>query len=210
MAQHRLDADTQWQHIHVERRAMHEILGGLSEAEWNASSVCAGWRIRDVAAHVISAPQLRLREAPAMVWRGRFDFNRMGLLDGQRRGQAAPADILRQYETFDGSRRQMLGTRPLIDILVHTQDVTRALGLTHDMPADAAAEATDQAWRLAGLLGAGHLVRSVRMEATDIDWARGTGPALRAPMQELLLLTAGRARVAHLDDEATAVLGQVA
>jgi hypothetical protein len=34
------------------------------------------------------------------------------------------------------------------------------------------------------------------MVATDIDWARGRGPTLSGPMQELLMVCAGRSRVA--------------
>ena len=34
------------------------------------------------------------------------------------------------------------------------------------------------------------------MVATDVDWARGEGPTIEGPMQELLMLCAGRGRVA--------------
>lgn len=192
-----MEADRVWRHIHAERRALRDVLQELTDDDWESPSVCTGWRIRDVAAHAIAAPQLRLRGMPAMAWRGRFNFDRMGLIDGRRRGQAPITDIISQYEIYDGSRHRMPGTLPLPDILVHFQDVVRALDRTHDMPVDAAAEAADQTRKVAGMLGARKLVNSVRMQATDIEWTRGRGPTIAGPMQELLLVCSGRIRVAR-------------
>jgi uncharacterized protein (TIGR03083 family) len=83
---------------------------------------------------------------------------------------------------------------PLIDVLVHTQDVVRPLGRRHDVPPAAAAAAADRARSATAsrVLGSHHLVRSVRMVATDADWDRGRGPVVEGPMLELLMLCAGR------------------
>ncbi|MFG2181659.1 maleylpyruvate isomerase family mycothiol-dependent enzyme [Streptomyces abikoensis] len=35
-----------------ERRELADILDGLTEDQWNAPSLCAGWRVREVAAHM--------------------------------------------------------------------------------------------------------------------------------------------------------------
>lgn len=35
-----------------QRTGLVEVLGGLSEAEWDKPSLCAGWRIREVVAHI--------------------------------------------------------------------------------------------------------------------------------------------------------------
>ena len=60
------------------------------------------------------------------------------------------------------------------------------------MPVEAAAVAADRARALSLLLGSRKTVRSVRMVATDLDWDRGKGPVVEGPMQELLMLCAGR------------------
>ena len=45
------------------------------------------------------------------------------------------------------------------------------------------------------------------MVATDIDWSRGRGPTLTGPIQELLMVCMGRARVAEgLSGEGTELL----
>jgi hypothetical protein len=64
------------------------------------------------------------------------------------------------------------------------------------MAPDAAARAADRCRTLSFLMGSRKVVRSVRMVATDIDWVRGSGPTVEGPMQELLMVCAGRARVA--------------
>jgi uncharacterized protein (TIGR03083 family) len=190
-----MDQDTVWRHIHQQRRALAVVLESLAEDEWTHDSLCAGWTVRDVAAHIISSPQIRVRELPAILARGGFGYNQMIFRDVKRRGQAPVAEILADFRRYDGSRHKPPCTthiEPLIDILVHSQDILRPLGRTHDLPRDAAVVAADRSRRLAPLLGAGKLVRSVRMVATDIDWDRGRGPTIEGPIQELLMLCCGR------------------
>lgn len=57
-----MDRTQLWDTIVQERQALAEELGTLTEQEWATPSLCAGWTVKDVAAHVISSPQ--------MTWRG--------------------------------------------------------------------------------------------------------------------------------------------
>lgn len=190
-----MDVETVWRRIHAGRRTLVEVLAGLDDAQWQSPSVCPGWTVQDVAAHVISAPQIRFRDFPGIIWRGRFDLNRAILLEGQRAGRAPTADILEQYARLDGSRGLAPATtpyEPMLDVLVHTQDIARPLGLEIEMPADAAAVSTDRALAHSRIFGRPQLDR-VRLVATDIEWSHGSGPTVEAPMGELLLLATGRA-----------------
>ena len=47
-----MDADRSWRIIEQQRLAIADLLDGLSAEQWQAPSLCAGWRVRDVAAHV--------------------------------------------------------------------------------------------------------------------------------------------------------------
>lgn len=195
-----MDADTAWRHTHEQRRELARLLAGLSDDEWATPSTCPGWTVRDVAAHVISVPQMTWGPFLRACVRGGFWVPRVGLLEGRRRGQAEVADILEQYERFDGSRVTTPFTahlEPLIDVLVHMQDVVRPLGRSHDLPPDAAAAAATRALQMGVFFGRPRL-KGVRLVATDVDWSHGAGPAVRAPMQELLLLATGRAADAAL------------
>jgi uncharacterized protein (TIGR03083 family) len=205
-----MDKDTVWRHIHQQRRALADQLSRLDEGQWEHDSLCAGWTVRDVAAHVISTPAIgwaeMLRMTPSMM-RG---YNRAIFEDAKRRGRREPAEILADYERYDGSRHHVPTTthvEPLIDVLVHSQDILRPLGIDHAMPPDAAAAAADRARLLAPLTGSWRLVRSVRMVAEDVDWARGRGPVIEGPMQELLMLSCGRdARVETLSGDGRELL----
>ncbi len=196
-----MDHDTIWTHIHTERRALASTLHDLSNDEWATESLCPGWRVHDVAAHVISNPQIRLAQMPAMVARnlGR-GYNQMIFREVTRLGARETREsILADYATYDGSFRHVPTTtsvEPLIDALVHSQDIHRPLGRHLDMAPEAAAVAADRCRMLSGLMGSRRVVKGVRMVATDIDWVRGRGPTLSGPMQELLMVCAGRSRVA--------------
>lgn len=195
-----MDVDSVWRHIHAERRALARLLQDLDERDWARESLCAGWSVRDVAAHVISNPQIRVRDLPGLFARNLgHGYNTMIFRDVKERGRQPIARILGDYDRFAESRRHVATTtviEPLIDALVHHQDIARPLGRRHDMPPEAAAVAADRTRRLAWLMGSHKVVAGTRMVATDIDWVRGDGPVIEGPMSELLMVCAGRGRVA--------------
>lgn len=190
-----MERDEVWQHTIAQRLALRDVLRGLTPEEWDHPSLCEGWRVRDVAAHVISGPQLGLVNTVRTmggVWRG---YNGMILHDGQRRGSVPVADILAQYDEWAEVPKGPLTVthvEPLIDAIVHTQDIARPLGRTVEAPPEAAAVAADRVRILAHLFGTRHLFSEHRLVATDTDWVRGTGRELRAPMTELLMMCTGR------------------
>jgi uncharacterized protein (TIGR03083 family) len=190
-----VDRESVWDVVVAERRALLGHLRELDAAEWDHPSLCEGWRVRDVAAHLIASPQLRWAatlRAMGGLWRG---YNGMILHDGLRRGRAPVAEILEQYDTWAGVRRgpvTVTHVEPLVDVLVHTQDILRPLGRVHEPPAEAATVAADRCRLLAPLMGSARTVRRTRMRATDVAWARGRGPLVEGPAVELLMLCAGR------------------
>lgn len=197
----RMDAPTTWQHIHRERRALASLLADLPADAWSRDSLCPGWSVLDVAAHIISNPQITWGDIGRMTARhlGRGGYNTMIYREVKRwSADQTPERVLTDFERYDGSQRHVPVTtrvEPLLDVLVHTQDILRPLGLAHDMPVEAAAVAADRARLHARMMG--WRTGPVRLVATDTDWARGRGPKVRGPMQELLLVSTGRARVAQ-------------
>lgn len=196
-----MPTDQVWHHVHAERRSLSHTLGTLTPEQWAHPSLCAGWSVRDVAAHVIATPQIGGREVAALFLRnlGR-GYNEMIFADVKARGRQPVERILADFEKYADSRAKVATTtpvEPLVDALVHHQDILRPLGLRHDVPVDAALVAADRCRLLAGLMGSRQVVRSVRMEATDADWVRGRGPTLRGPAQELMMVCAGRSAAAR-------------
>lgn len=185
-----------WDHIRDERTALAATLAELAPGDWERESLCAGWRVQDVAAHMIGFPQSGLTGmiamTPSLLRRG---FNGMIDADTKRRGQQPREQILADFDRYAASTRHLPVTtsvEPLIDALVHHQDIVRPLGLRHDMPVAAAMAAADRVRAASFLFGTRSLLRAVRLEAADADWKRGSGPVVAGPMQELLMLATGR------------------
>lgn len=196
-----MDRAEVWRQIDAERAAIARTLAELSPEEWEQDSVCTGWTVKDVAAHVISNPQLGGWEVAKIFARnlGR-GYNTMIFREVKRLGASKSRDqVLAEYARYAGSRKKVATTtviEPMLDALVHHQDILRPLGRTHEMAPEAAAVAADRCRVLPSLMGSRRVVKGTRMVATDLDWVRGSGPTLSGPMQELLLVCAGRGRVA--------------
>ena len=187
-----MDRNSIWDHTVEQRYALAGILRTLTPDQWETPSLCPGWRVRDVAAHVIASPQATVGATLRMLPGMRHGYHGMIFRETVRRGQASTGEILRQYDEYAGLRRAPAVTthvEPLLDVLAHTQDIVRPLGIEHPMPPEAAAVAGDRA-RL--LRMAGRRLRDLRLVASDTDWARGRGDVIEGPMEELLMLCTGR------------------
>jgi uncharacterized protein (TIGR03083 family) len=192
-----MDRDALWGHIHLERATLAETLRTLTPEQWRHDSLCEGWSVKDVAAHIISTPQMGFGRTMGVFARnlGR-GYNTMIFRETKRISERQTTEqIIADFDTFATSRRKVATTttiEPLIDALVHHQDIVRPLGLRHDMDPAAASVAADRVRMLSPLMGTRRFVKGVRMVATDVDWARGQGRVVEGPMQELLMLCTGR------------------
>jgi uncharacterized protein (TIGR03083 family) len=189
-----MDDDQLWAVIDSRREAFAELLGSLTDEQWDTPSLCAGWRVREVAAHVsMSAPSMHAAVSAAL--KSGFRFNVM--MDRLARTQAnIPTEkIVADIRSLLGSRRRPPGTDrrdPLLDILVHTQDVARPLGNDCSMPTEAAVVAAELAWSRSFPFKARRRVEGYRILATDTVFERGTGTVLELPMDIVLLVLTGR------------------
>ncbi|HEY1176036.1 MAG TPA: maleylpyruvate isomerase family mycothiol-dependent enzyme, partial [Phytomonospora sp.] len=177
------------------RLSFADLLESLDERDWSADSLCAGWTVRDVAAHMT----LSTRTTFGMVFKGalraRGDFDRMEFrLAKDRAAVHTPAELIAQMRETAGSAHRTLGSAPLdplVDALAHAQDIARPLGRVHEMPADAAVPAIEQVVTRK-FYGAHKRLGGVRLVATDCDWTHGDGVELRGPIADLMLTATGR------------------
>ncbi len=173
-----MDRDRMWQILDSERASMADLLESLSEAEWAKPSLCAGWTVRDVAAHLTLGAQASVPWVIIELVRARGSFNRM--VDRTARRHAAdPVDhLVAELHGIVGSRRLAPGQKladALMDVLVHGQDIAVPLGRRHQMPLEAARASAEHLWRIGFPFHARKKLRGFRLSATDVDWAAGAG-----------------------------------
>ena len=104
-----MSTDESWQVVAEQRLAMAELLAGLSEADWEQPSLCAGWRVRDVAAHVTLMP---IPPSPGTLLvdfaKARGNYARWNTVASRRRATRTPAQLVQDFRTT-ASRAQSPG-----------------------------------------------------------------------------------------------------
>jgi uncharacterized protein (TIGR03083 family) len=192
-----MDPDQVWQVIDAQRLKLASLLEQLSPDEWQQPSLCAGWTVADVAAH-LTLQQLDLAGAIGMMARWRGSLDRTIHDAACRRAAAWPTgQIIAGIRDMTGSRRHNIGVtylETLTDILVHGQDIAIPVGRHHDMPPRAAATAASRvlSMRWPRPLPAARKVAGFRLTATDISWSTGQGPQVSGPIGAILLACTGR------------------
>ena len=189
-----MDRDEVWRTIDQQRTELADLMQTFTDAEWETPSLCDGWRVREVAAHLTLA-HTTLRQGLGPTIRARGGFNRMIYQTAMRQAELPVEDFPVLLRAMVGSRRKapfISDLEPLIDQLVHGQDMVRPLGRERSMPTDAAATAAQRAWSMGFPFRAAKRLRGFELVSTDHAWRAGEGVAIEAPIAELLLLVTGR------------------
>lgn len=193
-----IDRDTSWATVDAVRAELADLLDELSPQQRGRRSLCDAWSVRDVGAHLSMSALAPLSFVVRSAARAGFRFDPMireGTLAWSRR--LSDAEVSGALRSVVGNRHLAPGTvwrDPLIDALVHSHDIADPLGITLTPHPEAAATAAHWAWdRTFGFpFMAARRLRGLRLVATDVDWARGSGDEVHGPVTLLLLLSTGR------------------
>jgi hypothetical protein len=147
-----------------------------------------------VAAHLTLA-QMGIGAGLVAAVRAGGSFNK-AIRDSAVRQAARPVeDYPRLLRAMVGSRRTapfVSDLEPLIDQLVHGQDMVVPLGRPREMPREPAAVAATRAWKVNWPFHVRTRLKGFSLAATDHPWTIGEGPAVQGRMQDLLMLVTGR------------------
>ena len=192
-----MNRDQVWQAIDAQRADLCDLLADLGDDQWRQPSLCAGWTVRDVAAH-LTLQQLGPGGVLGQMvkWRGGIDRTTAHVAR-VRAAALTTEQIVAEIRATIGSRRHIFVVtylEVLCDILVHSQDIAIPLGRPLDMRADAAAVAASRAlaMRWPPPLPSVKKMAGFRLTATDTSWSTGDGPTVSGPMAALLLVCCGR------------------
>jgi uncharacterized protein (TIGR03083 family) len=182
--------------IAAERTDLVAVLRNLSAEDWDRTTLCEGWRVRELVAHLVMPYRYSTVRFLKEMVKSRGNFNR--LADRRARADAVEltpneltdtleANIHHQWKPPGGGYEGALSHD-----VIHGLDVTVALGIDRHVPLDrlqlvlAGAGAKQLNYFGVDLTG-------VQLQADDLDWTLGTGRPVTGSAQDLLLVICGRA-----------------
>lgn len=197
-----MDAEDRWAWLARGRQDLADVLDTLSPDQWEAPSLCPGWRVRDVAAHVAMTPTepttgamiTGLVRARGRLW----EFGRdvaIAYASGR-----APEEIVHVLRRDAEARTMPAVTNArnlLMDVYVHTQDIAVPLDLDHPLPIEPGMAGFERVWSMGWPFWAKRRLRGLRLVASDAPVDVGTGQVVEGPLAALLLLVTGRTEAAR-------------
>lgn len=181
-----------------ERADIAEFLETLAPEQWEAPTLCAGWRVRDVVAHMISYDELDGRGLARRFTEGRLRLSRTNALGVARYASRGPDELLallKERLEPRGLLSAFGGRVALVDGLIHHQDIRRPLGMPRAVPVERLLVALPFA-RIAPPIRGSWRARRLRVVATDLGWSAGSGPEVHGTAEAILMAVAGRRGVA--------------
>ena len=182
--------------IAAERRELADMLAGLTPEEWDAPSLCAGWRVRDVVAHTTMAYRYSVPRFMFELLRSGVAFNRMSDRCARRDAGAMTSEEL-GATLRDNAEHPWKPPRggyegALTHDVVHGLDITVALGLDRRVQERRLRPVIDGLASASGLRYFGVDVTGVELRADDLDWSFGSGTPLTGAAQHLGMVLCGR------------------
>ena len=179
-----------------ERRRLADDLDDMSDTQWTTASLCAGWRVRDVVAHLVWPTETSLPKMLLKVATKGFSFDRLSdqVARGDERNHQQLASALRANADSRFKPPGMGPQAPLTDVVVHGLDIRWPLALGRGIPETPARVVLDfllSPKATKGFVKKG-LVEGLRFETSDVEWARGSGGTVRGSAAVLMLALAGR------------------
>ncbi|GIG68374.1 maleylpyruvate isomerase family mycothiol-dependent enzyme [Phytomonospora endophytica] len=181
--------------VRAERERLADLFAGLAPEQWDVPSLCAGWRVREVVAHMTMPYRTKPLRLLAGIVRAGFSFHRYADRDARataRRMDGAELVALLRRNLDNPWRPPGEGpVSALSHDVIHGLDVTEPLGLPAPPPERVALVLAPVSPRHLKYFGAD--IEGRRMTATDADVSVGEGPR-DVPMaaKDILLVATGR------------------
>ena len=188
------DADLQ-PAITAEYLALADLLDSASGAQWDTPSLCEGWRVREVIAHLTMPARYDDEAFMAELRRCEFDFGRLSNEVASRDAQLPTgelvanlrSDVMHRWTPPGGGYRGALS-----HVVIHGLDVTVPLGVPRCSPDETIRVILDVLTEGGVHAHFGVSVEGRSLQATDLRWSWGTGQPLRGAAGDLVAALSGR------------------
>ncbi|MDQ2811682.1 MAG: maleylpyruvate isomerase family mycothiol-dependent enzyme [Actinomycetota bacterium] len=185
--------------IAAQRSELAVVLAGLPAPRWDEPTLCAGWRVREMVAHITMPFRYSRRRFALELARSRGRFNDMADRCARRDAAAMSAADLTQAlrSNADHPWRPPGGgfEGALTHDVIHGLDITEALRLGLRVPDDRLRVVLPNLVRPQGLKFFGVDLAGTELRASDLDWTYGSGTLLTRTAQDLALLLCARTRL---------------
>ena len=199
------DAETVYRIATANRLLAADMFATLTPEQWRTPSLCAGWTVREVAAHLLDPLETEVGTLKllANLVRYRGSLDRM-VDDTARKVAARPTDELvtglREHAPTRLTFAVVGPLAPMTDTCIHLRDAARPLGLDVCPPPASWRPALDFLVSTPATRGfiPRHRLTGLRFVATDQDWRHGDGPEILGSSEAIAMAISGRP--AALDD----------
>jgi uncharacterized protein (TIGR03083 family) len=188
------DADLQ-PAVAAEFAALAELLDLATDVQWDTPSLCEGWRVREVIAHMTMAARYPEDKFTAELRRCDFDFGRLSNEIASRDAQLPTSELLANLRSDEMRHWQPPGGGyhgALNHVVIHGLDVTVPLGVPRRSSDETIRIILDDLTEGGGHENFGTRFEGHRLRATDLDWSYGSGPEVRGKAEDIALLLCGR------------------
>ena len=175
------------------RRDFADMIDGLTPAQMNAPTLCDGWTPHLVAAHLVTFVDVPLLKFMFNVAKARGNFDLAADRMARKIAERPVGDLVATLRTKAEQKSKLPifpGELSMVDAVVHTQDVRRALDLGGAPAAEivrAGLEFLTTNKRAGVLLEHKVLLDGLQFESTDSDWTHGAGQLVSGTDEALLL-----------------------
>lgn len=192
----------QWRLVDDERQDILAFFRSLTPEEWETPSLCSGWRIRDVAAHLLIDEPVKtgaVQRILPMLVRSGFTVERANTWWVEQNRQRTSESITRCFLEDNQKRVGLLGHVlgpgvALRALVIHHQDMRRPLHRNRDIPPERLLATLNTLITRKGSVSVGsrHRGRGLRFRALDMEWSHGQGPDVCGPAEAIIMSLAGR------------------
>ncbi len=186
-----------WESAAKARRDFATMIEGLTPEQLEEQSLCNEWTARGVLAHVTSFVETPLPRFFATIAKNKFNFDKASVDMANRQLARPTKDVLaslRSKATKSAALPMFPEEMTLSDVVIHTQDVRRPLGLDGSVDDEALDKTLEflTTHKMATTLVSRPSLDGVKLVATDREWSFGEGAEISGTGEALVMALANR------------------